>query len=92
MSSLLYIKYLIFSPWEVSGKGPYNKYCTGQFYHGARQLMALLCLTEMLWMLCLGHISGGCLSRALGPRGQDLAREEVPQFANFYPMVTEWQG
>lgn len=28
----------------------------------------------------------------MGLRGQDLAREEVPQFANFYSMVTEWQG
>lgn len=56
------IKYLIFSPWEVSRKAPYNKYCTGQFHHGARQLMVSFALTDALQMLVLGHIFGGFLS------------------------------
>ena len=54
MSSLARIKYLIFSPWEVSEKGPYNKYHSGQFHHTARQLMASFALTETLQMLVYG--------------------------------------
>lgn len=70
MSSLARIKYLIFSPWEVSEKGPYNKYHSGQFHHTARQLMASFALTETLQMPGLWHVSSMCLSQTLDLGGQ----------------------
>lgn len=48
--ALVCIKYLIFSQWEVSGKGPYNKYYKRQFHHWTRLLMTSFALTETLQM------------------------------------------
>lgn len=48
--ALVCIKYLIFSQWEVSGKGPYNKYYERQFHHWTRLLMTSFALTETLQM------------------------------------------
>lgn len=51
--ALVCIKYLIFSQWEVSGKGPYNKYYKRQFHHWTRLLMTSFALTETLQMQTL---------------------------------------
>lgn len=55
--ALVCIKYLIFSQWEVSGKGPYNKYYERQFHHWTRLLMTSFALTETLQMQPL-HFCG----------------------------------
>lgn len=76
------MKYLIFPPWEVSGKGPCNKYRTGQFHHTARQLMASFALTEALQRPGPWCVSGVCLPQAQEGRGE--AGEERPPRASFY--------
>lgn len=55
--ALVCIKYLIFSQWEVSGKGPYNKYYKRQFHHWTRLLMTSFALTETVQMQTL-HFCG----------------------------------
>lgn len=78
MSSLMRAKYLIFSPWEASGKGPCNKYHAGQFHHRARLLMASFALTGTVQTPGLCRVSAVCLPRASDPWGQGQAGEEGP--------------